>query len=50
MLSRKNSNEACDLFNAGILKVQDAIAFEINGYILNCNNGKVTGIEKEIED
>ena len=49
-MTKKNLKEACDLFNKGLLKVQDAVAFCLNDYILNCNNGKVTSITKEVEE
>ena len=47
MLTKEQLREAGELFNRGILKVQDAVAFGLNGYILNCNDGKVINIKKD---
>ena len=47
MLKEENLKETSDLFNRGLLKIQDAIAFGLNGYILNCEDGKVTNITYE---
>ena len=47
MLKEENLKVTSDLFNRGLLKIQDAIAFGLNGYILNCEDGKVTNIMYE---
>lgn len=47
MLTEKNLKETCELFNRGLLKVQDAIAFGLNSYALNCKAGKVLEITRE---
>ena len=49
MLTQKQLQEANELFNKGLLKIQDAVAFGLNDYILNCNDGRLTNIEKEVE-
>lgn len=50
MLTKKNLKETTELFNRSVLKIQDAVAFGLNGYVLNCNDGKVSSIEKEVEE
>ena len=47
MLTKKQLQEANELFNKGLLKIQDAVAFGLNGYVLNCNDGKVINIKKD---
>ena len=47
MLTKKQLQEAKELFNKGLLKIQDALAFALNGYILNYNDGRLTSITKE---
>ena len=49
MSTKRNLKEICNLFNKGLLNLQDAVIFCKSGYILNCNDGKVTSITKEAE-
>lgn len=49
MFTKSRLIEICNLLNAGFLKIQDAIVLGLNGYVLNCNDGKLTSITKEDE-
>ena len=47
MTSKKQLKEVCNLFNKGILKVEDAVSYGYCGYYLKCKNGKVLEIIPE---
>lgn len=50
MFTKSRLIEICNLLNAGFLKIQDAIVLGLNGYTLNCNDGRLTSITtKEAE-
>lgn len=39
----------CQLFNRGILTLNDAVKFGLNSYAVTCQAGKVISMSKEVE-